>query len=357
MITTVPLRVRTAATVICVRQAPQGRVGPAPVSREEATGGEDAWEGAGGDAPSRLAMLFGKSQRASFHSRWEVLMGQREVQNWLKSSPGSDVPMRYPGEWNFAGGAIDPGEAPEDAARRELQEEFRIPQPLTKHSCKLRLLSIKQTRPISNVSNIMYNYVAAAEENPWLEQLDVEAVNKLLAERREQHRKLLEAGAFFDLTKADREEVTPEIHQVQWLDMRSAVLDAFSSMNRTVVPVNAFQQQEFMRLGIARRDPMFLTMATLLEVDTFPSVRSLISHSRQLCPDEELRHIQWLKDGMSPEEVATLWNDHSSPTDSKQRRGMFSTAEERGALWQRRLQEDSAAAATEAGSAERRSML
>ena len=30
-------------------------------------------------------------------------MGQGEVQNWMKSTPGHDVQMRYPGEWKFAG--------------------------------------------------------------------------------------------------------------------------------------------------------------------------------------------------------------------------------------------------------------
>lgn len=33
--------------------------------------------------------------------------------------------MRYPGEWKFAGGVVDHGETPRQAAMRELEEEFQ----------------------------------------------------------------------------------------------------------------------------------------------------------------------------------------------------------------------------------------
>lgn len=153
MITTAPLRVRTAATVVCIRQS-QSHV--PPLSLEEATGKEEPWAGLGSDAAARIAILFGQSASASFHSKWEILMGQGEVQNWMKSTPGHDVQMRYPGEWKFAGGVVDADETPEEAARRELEEEFQVPVALTKATCKLRLMSIKQTRPIRNISNIMH---------------------------------------------------------------------------------------------------------------------------------------------------------------------------------------------------------
>jgi 8-oxo-dGTP pyrophosphatase MutT (NUDIX family) len=32
----------------------------------------------------------------------------------------------YPGRWNLFGGAVDPGETPIDALRRELQEELEL---------------------------------------------------------------------------------------------------------------------------------------------------------------------------------------------------------------------------------------
>lgn len=339
MITTAPLRVRTAATVVCIRQS-QSHV--PPLSLEEATGKEEPWAGLGSDAAARIAILFGQSASASFHSKWEILMGQGEVQNWMKSTPGHDVQMRYPGEWKFAGGVVDADETPEEAARRELEEEFQVPVALTKATCKLRLMSIKQTRPIRNISNIMFNYVAAAEENPWLQQLDVEEVNCALSNRRRLHAEAIRGGNFYTLGHREQEKLAPEIHQVQWLDMRSAVRDAFTSMNGSFHPVNDFQKKEFERLGVKRRDPMFLTMATLLEVDSFPSLRSFIVYSDRLDPEKELQRIQWLRDGMTPEEVATVWSAKKSPTEVAERAGMFRTAEERLQLWTRRKEESEA---------------
>ena len=43
----------------------------------------------------------------------------------------SQVPMRYPGEWKFAGGVVDADETPLQAALRELEEEFQVPTALT----------------------------------------------------------------------------------------------------------------------------------------------------------------------------------------------------------------------------------
>mmetsp|Transcript_99698 Transcript_99698/g.321162 ORF Transcript_99698/g.321162 Transcript_99698/m.321162 type:complete len:136 (-) Transcript_99698:12-419(-) len=120
MITTAPLRVRVAATVICIRRA---RRATAPLTKEEATGGERAWEGAGGDGPSRINLVFGRSDSASFEAGWETLLGQGECQNWVRSSPDKLEAMRYPGEWKFAGGAVEPGETPEEAAKRELHSK------------------------------------------------------------------------------------------------------------------------------------------------------------------------------------------------------------------------------------------
>jgi hypothetical protein len=32
-------------------------------------------------------------------SNWQVLLGQNEVKNWIRSTPSQNVIMRYPGEW------------------------------------------------------------------------------------------------------------------------------------------------------------------------------------------------------------------------------------------------------------------
>jgi 8-oxo-dGTP pyrophosphatase MutT (NUDIX family) len=67
---------------------------------------------------------------------------------------------------------FSPNSALIQAARREIQEEFGITLPPEGRGSRLRLFSVKQTRPVRNVSNLMYNYVALDTENPWLRQLD-----------------------------------------------------------------------------------------------------------------------------------------------------------------------------------------
>jgi len=346
MITTAPIRVRSAATVVCIRTSRRNdelRARPAVLTRKEATGGDPACEDSrgdmSGDSGARLRALFGKSTEAVLQSGYDVLMGQSEVQNWVRSSPSKPHPMRYAGEWKFAGGVLDGGETPMQAAIRELQEEFLVDIP-PDTTPKLHLLSVRQTRPIQNTSNIMYNFVAAAEENPWLEELDTVSVNSQLGERRMRHGRLVADGTFWNLAKSDKEQISPEIRRVEWLDMRTAVLDTFTSMNWKFTPVNEFQLEEFARLGFpVRRDPMFLTMMSLLEVDSFPSVRALARHGASMDAESERERIQWLYPGQSPEDVATAMRK-KRPAGRNGRAALWETAEDRIALFEERAEAD-----------------
>lgn len=294
MITTEPLQVRTAATAVCIRRT---SASAEPLIRGELP---RLWKEA-------EALVFGEAESVAFTSGWELLLGQAEVQNWLRSSPDKAVPMRYPGEWKFAGGSVDPGEMPKQAARRELEEQFNLKLPQESCKCKLRLFSIKQTRPIRNVSYIMYNYVAAAEENAWLHDFDPASANEALSRRRVEREAAAQSGAFWELDKGQKELLSPEVREVCWLDVRSAVLGLASSMQDVFVPVNAFQALEFERLGIRKRDPMRVTILTILELESFPSLESLVRYTEHSDPMAQLQQAQWLVEGMSPEEVAAAW--------------------------------------------------
>jgi hypothetical protein len=65
---------------------------------------------------------------------------------------------------------------------------------------------------------------------------------------------------------------------------RRQVRSAFTSMNRVFTPVNAYQAEGFAQYGREMRDPMFLTMMIALELETFPSFRSLKRHTDSLDP-------------------------------------------------------------------------
>ena len=42
-------------------------------------------------------------------------------------------------------------------------------------------------------------------------------------------------------------------------------------MNKAVTPINDYQAAEFAKHSVKRRDPMMITMITMLEVESFPT--------------------------------------------------------------------------------------
>merc|ERR1712216_617445 len=85
------LVVQHASTVICIRHA---------------GGKKQILETAGLPEKYVGGMLEGR-RAVEFHSGWEVLLGQAEVKNWMRSSQESSAIMRYAGEFKFAGGVVD----------------------------------------------------------------------------------------------------------------------------------------------------------------------------------------------------------------------------------------------------------
>lgn len=321
------LQVRRAAVCLCLRRVPHPV--PEKLTREDAYGGGGEWkrEMESGSFDGRADVVFGKrgAPFRTFHGEWEVLMGQNEAVNWLRSSKDRLVARRYPAEWVFAGGAVEKDETPGDAAFRELQEEFLVSAPESSmatpplppapppHSratsacltpgAMLRLLSVRQTRPIRARTDIMYNYVATASENSWLASLDTDSINAQLADRRARHAEMIETGEFWALEKKVKMMVSPEVRQVRWVGLREAVIMLFTSMNDVTLCVDDWQGEEFVRLGVTRRDPMFLTMTLLLDVESFPSEQSLLRYTDKINPDSELERVQWLYEGMPQHEL------------------------------------------------------
>jgi len=289
--------VRRAANVVCLRRRPPG---PQPPVLERSALGAPA-PGHDSRADERL---FGRAEQLAFTGGWEVLLAQNEVQNWLRSAPQRPAVMRYPGEWKFAGGGLERDEAALAAVRRELEEELGVRLPPEGQGCRLRLLCVRQTRPVNLVSNVIFFFVALENENPWLAAFDTEACNRWLSERRQRHRELVSSGEFWHLGKAAKEQVSPESREVRWLPLHAAVAHAYNAMTADFRPVNAFQREEFARLGRRRRDPMFVTMDVLLTLEDFQTLEALREHCESIAdPEAEVRRAQWIFDGMRVSEV------------------------------------------------------
>ena len=234
------IEVREAATVVCLRRRPDGASRRRTELRLRDYDFQKSWTefgdvfspraadddstGQGGTADNGLGgtNIRGHGVRPQggvieFASDWQVLMGQAEVVNWIRTPSATDPPslMRYPGEYKFAGGGVDGSETLLGAARRELEEEFRTAVP---ESASLFLFNVTQTKPVQGRSYSMYNFVCMAEENPWLADLDSDAINISLAECRSGFENLRASGEFFALDKEGREAVAPEVQKVEWLE-------------------------------------------------------------------------------------------------------------------------------------------
>eukprot|EP00937_MAST-01D_sp_MAST-1D-sp2_P007882 g7882.t1 len=312
------LVVQDSATVLCVRQ------------RAEAGGGAREWltpEDCG-VAGSPLRGLFGEAGRIPFDSGWEVLMGQSEVVNYLKSSPGVLKTMRYAGEFKLAGGNVDDNEAVQAAALRELHEEFLAPLGWEiPWDATLRPFVTKQTRPIRSRSNLMHCYVALEAENAWLRELEVGRANEALAAKRARFAELAKDDAFWQLPAAQREEATPEVRRLAWLPLRDAVKHTLSSMAAAggiggkggtggggaggsgLRFVNEWQRAEFSKYGVRRRDPMLITGATLMELEAFPDAAALVRHCEVVDLATITAEEQWLFSGMDEEAVQAAFRE------------------------------------------------
>ena len=71
------------------------------------------------------------------------------------------------------------------------------------------------------------------------------------------------------------------------MSLRDAVLWCFTSMNKAVTPINDYQAAEFAKHSVKRRDPMMITMITMLEVESFPT--TCVCQRTRPCLD----HVPW----------------------------------------------------------------
>ncbi|KAF0683260.1 Aste57867_24692 [Aphanomyces stellatus] len=197
-------------------------------------------------------------------ARWDVLLGQNEVKNWLRSTRERDVLMRYPGEWKFPGGTRDAADASLSAtATRELDEEF-LGAVSPSSSVVLHFASAKTTIAVQGKRFKMHNFVALAPENPWLEDATlVDRINARLQAKRRAFQAAVDDGTFWTMDEQAKEALSPEVHQVQWFPIADAI--AMMEPGR-VAHVNAFQAEQFARYGVVERDPMYQSMRTLQDM-------------------------------------------------------------------------------------------
>ncbi|CAN0388729.1 unnamed protein product [Ectocarpus fasciculatus] len=211
-------------------------------------------------------------------SGWDVLLGQNCVKNWLRSTPGNDVIMRYPGEWKFPGGVIEDSDASLDqTATRELREEF-LGVTAADSDISLFLVNKKLTKPIKGKRYLMHNYIAMEDDNAWISESDIESeINSNLQKRFDKFNAMLADGSYWKLNVTEKSLVSPELSTVQWMPLDDAIYAMGSSLDDRLICVNDWQRIEFEKYNIHARDPMFQSMVTLLEVQKLGSYEKIRS--------------------------------------------------------------------------------
>ena len=213
-------------------------------------------------------------------------MGQSLVVNYLKTDtifdPNDNIKfMRYPGEWLFPGGAVETNETINQAARRELMEEFLVNVNDTNNEhTKIRPFLASQTRKIKGKSNLMVNMIAMLNENTWLQNINIEDKNLELKQKRLHVEKLMKEGKWKSMTKEEREELSPEMYQLKWMKIEELVLimQRSISIKSNVFYVNDYQRKEFAKYNIKVRSPLSVTMITVVQVEMKDRMNQLISN-------------------------------------------------------------------------------
>jgi 8-oxo-dGTP pyrophosphatase MutT (NUDIX family) len=222
-------------------------------------------------------------QSSSDSCTWEVLLGQSEVKNWLRSSRDSTRIMRYPGEWKFPGGVVDEADRSlQECALRELKEEFMGLSPPSLDKAKLYFFNEKLTRPVQTRRYRMYNFVALEEENEWLNTQAIHEVNEALLMKKEEFHQYLIQDSFWDLDQETKMNLSPEIYRVQWFPIEKAIEMMQDSMVPfKVIHVDKWQEKEFLKYQVLKRDPMYQSMRVLMDIVALGKPEKLKQHLQQ----------------------------------------------------------------------------
>ena len=211
----------------------------------------------------------------------EVLLGQSAVKNWMRSTKEKTCLMRYPGEWKFPGGALDLCDQGnlQHTAIREMREEFiGIAPHVADEEIILHKASMKYTLPNRGKRFLMHNFVAIEDDNEWVRDIDVQAIQSSIERRLTSFHAALDDESFWDMDEAGRSELSPELVQVQWVPIQTAVeawRTSLTSSSESLECVNEWQRTEFERYGVTKRDPMYQTMMVLKEVGELGTIENI----------------------------------------------------------------------------------
>jgi hypothetical protein len=171
-------------------------------------------------------------------------------------------------------------ESLEITAIREFQEEFLdITCPGNLHH-QITLFNRKFTLPVQGRQYEMNNFLIVDEDQVWCDE-EIQRVNQNLILKKNKFLESKSTGEYWTLNSEEKSMLSPEVYQLQWFDLDEAISLMESAQHHRQSYVNNWQEEEFQRYGILKRDPMYQSMMTLIEI------RQSYSRSSRLQEEEE----------------------------------------------------------------------
>ena len=93
----------------------------------------------------------------------------------------------------------------------------------------------------------------------------------------------------------EKEKISPEVYKLEWLPLDIAVENCLTSVLDGIY-VNEWQEREFYTLGRSKRDPLVMTGAILVELETFPNVETLQAYCDHVSLQDLCKMEQGLKE-------------------------------------------------------------
>lgn len=251
-----PCRFELSTVVVCLRPSSTACL---PIHRSECA--TDSHGSIGG-----ISTFFANSPTLTFKENYDVLVGQATVINYFRSKPGAPrTIMRYPGEMRLPGGKVETSDSGLSAsACRELCEEFLIDYDLAL-STVLHPIGAFQTRIVGGKSNMIVTFVALAEENAWLQDINLNARNTKLQAMAAAAEAQLDSGDWASLSSEARALLSPEFAELKWTKLSALVKTMQGSIAHPLQYVNHWQQKQFDLHEIQRRDPMSVSLGILIQ--------------------------------------------------------------------------------------------
>ena len=224
----------------------------------------------------------------------EVLVGQIEVVDWVKSSLSDKRINPFPGEYRLPArqhrSVSGAAQTPLETVSTELEElGFNIP----KEGVQATLFAKESVQTESRDYRILY-FLVEEEDNRDVFRTDIRKINLRLRETRKVRREMEVDGRWELLARAEKERLSPKLHHLEW----KTLSEVRSDFDPSKPFVNAYQQEEFAKYDVVARQPGRGMLAVLERIEKLGSLGKIREQAienlvRTVAEPKEMEESDW----------------------------------------------------------------